>query len=107
MKKIKQLSVVILFLFSQFNKIEAQITSSGLTGKVTDSKGEFLPGVVVLATHNPTGTKYPTMTDLNGFYHFVNLTPGGPYTIKATYIGQKDQIRVIGFKVWLLTWFQH
>ncbi len=93
MKKTKQLIIVLLFLFSQFNKIEAQITSSGLTGKVTDSKGEFLPGVVVLATHNPTGTKYPTMTDLNGFYHFVNLTPGGPYTIKATYIGQKDQIK--------------
>ncbi len=93
MKKLKQLIIISIFLLSQFNKIEAQVTSSGLTGKVTDSKGEFLPGVVVLVTHNPTGTKYPTMTDLKGIYHLVNLIPGGPYTIKATFIGQKDQVK--------------
>ncbi|MBI2722870.1 MAG: TonB-dependent receptor [Bacteroidetes bacterium] len=93
MKKTKQLILATLFLFAPFIKIEAQITSSGLTGKVADAKGEFLPGVVVLVTHNPTGTKYPTMTDLNGVYHLVNLIPGGPYTIKATYIGQKDQVK--------------
>lgn len=71
----------------------AQITSAGINGKVTDSKGEPLPGVVILVVHTPTGTKYPTMTDLNGFYHLVNMNVGGPYTLKASYIGQKDQVK--------------
>lgn len=87
----KSFTYILLFILS--HSIKAQITSSAINGKVFDSKGEILPGVVVLVIHEPTGTKYPTMSDLNGYYHLANLNPGGPYTIKATYIGQKEKIQ--------------
>ncbi len=83
MKKIKQACIIFILLFSQFSKIEAQITSSSINGKVTDIKGEALPGVVIVATHLPTGSKYNTMADLNGKYFIPNMNPGGPYSIKA------------------------
>lgn len=70
----------------------AQITSSGINGKITDPKGEVLPGVTILATHIPTGTKYPVTTDASGKFHLVNMNPGGPYTIKVSYVGYQDQV---------------
>jgi hypothetical protein len=79
---------IVLFPFM----LSAQITSSSINGKITDAKGETIPGAIVLATHIPTGSKYPVLTDLNGNYHIVNMNPGGPYTIKASYIGYQDQI---------------
>ncbi|HXB39664.1 MAG TPA: carboxypeptidase regulatory-like domain-containing protein [Bacteroidia bacterium] len=79
---------IVLFPFM----LSAQITSSSINGKIVDPKGETVPGVIVLATHMPTGTKYPVLTDLNGNYHLVNLNPGGPYTIKVSFIGFQDQV---------------
>ncbi len=81
--------VLLLFTLAGF----AQVTSSGMTGKVIDQKGEAIPGAVVLATHVSTETKYPTSTDADGKYHLVNMNPGGPYTIKVTYLGYADYVQ--------------
>ena len=93
MKKIKQLIIVLVILFSQFNKIEAQITSSSINGKITDSKGDILPGAIILATHVPTGTKYATNSDLDGKYFIPNMNAGGPYTIKVTFISYQESVQ--------------
>ncbi|MBS1650534.1 MAG: TonB-dependent receptor [Bacteroidetes bacterium] len=79
---------IIATLTISFSK--AQITSSAINGKITDSKGEVLPGALIQATHNPTGTKYAAMTDAKGIYHLINMNVGGPYSIKISYIGQKN-----------------
>lgn len=67
----------------------AQVTGSAMSGTVRSSKGEALPGATVEIVHKPTGTKYFSTTDFDGGYAAQGLRPGGPYTVKVTYIGYK------------------
>lgn len=71
----------------------AQITTSVLTGKVTDVKGAALPGVSITVLNNSTGTKYASQTNAEGRYSVQNISPGGPYTISASYVGYKTDSR--------------
>ncbi|PID93482.1 MAG: hypothetical protein CSA95_07360 [Bacteroidetes bacterium] len=67
----------------------AQMTTSGMNGRVTGSDGS-LPGATVVAIHEPTGTQYGTITDDNGFYRIQNMNVGGPYTLKVTFVGYQE-----------------
>ncbi|HTE11286.1 MAG TPA: TonB-dependent receptor [Chitinophagaceae bacterium] len=70
----------------------AQETTSEIQGIVTDDKGAALAGATVVATHQPTGTKYSTTTRKDGRYNLPNLRIGGPYEVKITYVGfQEDK----------------
>lgn len=84
MKKI--IFILIIFLSALGH---AQVTSSAMSGIVRSSKGEALPGATVEIVHKPTGTKYFSTTDFDGGYAVQGLRPGGPYTVKVTYIGFK------------------
>jgi hypothetical protein len=70
--------------------VTAQVTSSAMSGKVMSPKGETLLGSVVIALHEPTGTKYTVLCDDNGVFHIENMTTGGPYTVKSSLIGYKE-----------------
>jgi hypothetical protein len=87
----------LIFLFSilvlSATNAVAQITTSQLTGKIVNAKGEPLPGVTVLAVNTGTGTKYGGQTNVDGRYLINNLNPGGPYTITVTFIGFKKEER--------------
>ena len=71
----------------------AQITTSVLTGKVTDAKGAAMPGVSITVLNTSTGTKYASQTNAEGRYSVQNISPGGPYTISATFVGYKNDER--------------
>ena len=75
-----------LSLFTIFN-MSAQITSSSISGRVTDESHKALPGTSVVATYTPTGTQYSTIVDANGIYRLQNVRPGGPYTIEFRSVG--------------------
>jgi hypothetical protein len=65
----------------------AQVTTSGINGRVLGANNESLPGATVIAVHTPSGTQYGTTTDAEGFYRIMNMRVGGPYKITASYVG--------------------
>lgn len=70
---------------------KAQITTSGVSGRVTDNKKESLIGATVQATYIPTGTKYAAATDVDGRFRINNMNAGGPYELIVSYVGFKTE----------------
>jgi hypothetical protein len=64
----------------------AQVTTGTLAGTVTAS-GDALPGVTVEAVHTPTGTRYSSVTGMDGRFVIPNVRVGGPYRITANLEG--------------------
>ncbi|MEJ7780464.1 MAG: carboxypeptidase regulatory-like domain-containing protein [Daejeonella sp.] len=66
--------------------VNAQVTTSTLSGTVRDSQ-ESLIGATVKATHQPTGTVYGASTNGEGRFTIPNMRVGGPYQVEVSYIG--------------------
>ncbi len=71
--------------------VTAQVTSSQMVGRVTDDQGQPLPGVVVEAEHQPSGTRYSGVTSSDGRFTLPSLRVGGPYIVKVNYPGFREQ----------------
>lgn len=93
MKSIIRTSLVVLFFFTCFLSSKGQVTTSGLSGHVTDAKKEGLVGATVQATYTPTGTKYAAVTDVDGRFRINNMNAGGPYDLLITYVSYKEETR--------------
>ncbi len=50
-------------------------------------QNEILAGATVTIVHEPTQNRYTSSTRNDGYFHFFNLKPGGPYSIVISYIG--------------------
>jgi hypothetical protein len=88
--KIKTLLfMAMLLLFS--GSIFAQVTTSGINGKVTGTNNESLPGATIIALHVPSGTQYGTTSNTEGVYRLANMRVGGPYKITVSFVGYKTQ----------------
>jgi len=91
---IKRLLIVVLLLFISFaKKSEAQTTQASISGKITDGTKKPVPGVSVQIRNESTGFTTRTSTNATGEYTFKELPLGGPYTVKAAYIGFGEQSR--------------
>ncbi|HBF95048.1 MAG TPA: hypothetical protein DDZ69_11550, partial [Porphyromonadaceae bacterium] len=62
-KKMKFLTVVFFLLLATV--VNAQMTTSSMSGRVTDNEGAVI-GATVVATHTPSGTTYGTVTNVDG-----------------------------------------
>ncbi|WP_055442296.1 TonB-dependent receptor [Lacinutrix himadriensis] len=88
MKKLSLTITLLLFTVWSF----AQVTTSNIKGLLLEDTGQTLFGANVIAVHQPTGTKYGAITNLDGRYNLLNLRVGGPYQVTITYVGFKDQV---------------
>ena len=70
----------------------AQVTNSSINGTVKTSDSKVLEGASITATHLPSGTLYSTVSKKGGVFTLLGLRTGGPYTIKITYVGLKNEI---------------
>ena len=83
-KKIRFLLVALII--SSATIMQAQVTTSSMSGRVTDAEGAVI-GATVIATHESSGTTYGTVTNLEGRFNLSGMRVGGPYTVEVTYIG--------------------
>ncbi len=67
------------------------VTSATIRGTVVDENDEPLPGVNVVAVHEPSGSRYGTTTGQDGQFTVANVRVGGPYTITASFVGYQSQ----------------
>ena len=64
--------------------VQAQETTGGISGEITDDAGKPIAGAQVTVTYVPTGQVIHTSTTGQGYFTARNLTVGGPYTVVAT-----------------------
>jgi hypothetical protein len=85
MKKItKFLLIPVALLLSSV--MMSQVTTSSMTGRVTDNQGAVM-GATVIATHTLSGTTYGTTTNDEGRYNLPGMRVGGPYKVEVSFIG--------------------
>jgi len=89
-KQLKYLAFAVILLLT--STIHAQVTTSGISGKVVDKMNSPIIGATVKAIHTPTGTIYGVSTRTNGSYNLSNLRIGGPYTIEISYVGFNKEV---------------
>lgn len=82
---------IIMLLLVGFG-LNAQVTTSSLSGMVTEPSGETLIGASVEAIHQPSGTRYYTITNVDGRYFIEGMRVGGPYVVTYRYIGKQSVI---------------
>lgn len=68
----------------------AQITTSSVSGKIT-ANGEDVIGATIKIVHQPSGTVYRAVTNMDGRYSIQGMRPGGPYVLEVTYVGYKNK----------------
>ncbi|WP_158563166.1 TonB-dependent receptor [Chitinophaga silvatica] len=83
---LKKLLITLSLLITVMVTTYAQVTTSSITGVVTDAKGQALIGATVKATHTPTGTIYGTTTRNGGEFTIPNVRVGGPYKVEVSFI---------------------
>jgi len=93
MKPIYKMMAIVFFAISSLVTMGQGTTTSGINGRITDDKGESLPGATVMITEISTGTQYGTVTDEKGFYRVPNINPGGPYKLAVTYVGFREYVQ--------------
>lgn len=86
----KRLFTLVVMLTAIFASALAQVTTSGISGKVL-SAGDDVIGATVTATHKPSGTVYRAVTNIDGRFSIQGMRVGGPYTVEVSYIGMETK----------------
>lgn len=88
---LKSTCVWLLLVLSTGLAMSQGITSANMQGKVAEASGETLPGANIVATHVPSGTRYGSVSDVDGRFVLPNLRVGGPYTVLISFIGYESR----------------
>ena len=84
----KRMLFLMALMLTTTMAVMAQITTSALAGKVSiqDTKEEVI-GATVQVVHEPSGTRYTAVTNVDGRFSIQGMRTGGPYTVTVSYIG--------------------
>ncbi|AXY78304.1 TonB-dependent receptor [Paraflavitalea soli] len=87
--------IILCFLLAVVSTINvvAQVTTSSITGVIKTDKGDALVGATVTLKHEPTGSVFTVVTRTGGRFDVANIPPGGPYSVKVSYVGYSDFTR--------------
>ena len=93
MTKILQFSFLFatMLLFSMGTAFAQGSTTGSMSGLITDGTGP-LPGATIIALHEPTGSEYFTISNVQGNYNIKNMKVGRDYKITVSYVGFKDAV---------------
>ncbi|ULQ53503.1 TonB-dependent receptor [Flavihumibacter fluvii] len=69
----------------------AQVTSGTIIGTISGTDGKGLAGASIEAIHEPSGTRYKTITTSEGRFNLPSLRIGGPYKVIVSYVGYSNQ----------------
>ena len=86
-KRVLSFFAAILLTVTMF----AQVTTSSITGKITDQSGAAVPGATVIAVHTPSGTQYYAVAGNDGRYTIQGMRPGGPYEVTVSLMGYETE----------------
>ncbi len=89
LRTVKLMALVAMFFVAL--SASAQVTTSALSGVVTDENQQAMIGATITALHTPSGTKYNAVTNIDGRYSIKGMRPGGPYTVTVSYIGYQTR----------------
>ena len=90
------------------NKSFGQGTDATIYGKISDEKGEAIPGVTVRIKNESTGFQSGTVSNVNGEFQLQQLPLGKPYSVTFSFVGyqtlkfsdyavnQGDKVRIDG-----------
>lgn len=84
LKRMRSFFVVAMLMLTTL--VNAQVTTASMSGKVTE-QNEAVIGATVLAIHEPSGTRYGTITNLDGRFSIRSMQVGGPYKVEISYVG--------------------
>ncbi len=84
---LKKIHLLLIFALSSTFFLHAQVTTSSITGKITDATSNGLRGATISAKHLPSGTVYNTVSNETGNFNIQGMRTGGPYTVEISYVG--------------------
>ncbi len=90
MKKLQKFVLAALAMFVTVASF-AQVTTSSLSGQVTDKQGAVV-GAAVIATHTPSGTRYYAISNNDGRYSIQGMRSGGPYEVSFQLMGYQTAV---------------
>src|SRR6267378_3072424 len=82
----KHAVLILVSVFLVVPSVSAQVSTSSITGAVTDASGAVVAGAKVEAKNEETGVVFNQNTTNSGNYSFASLTPGS-YSITVTHPG--------------------
>lgn len=82
--------LVLVMLFITVT-MSAQVTTATMSGKVT-AQDEPIIGATIVAVHEPSGTRYGTVTNVSGQFNLQGMRTGGLYKVEISYVGYQTAI---------------
>jgi hypothetical protein len=85
---------IVLALVAGARVASAQgVTTASMAGVVRDAQGAVIPGVGIVALHQPSGTTYESVSRSDGRFFIQGMRVGGPYTVTAALAGFSTEVK--------------